>query len=318
MSVTASLGAGASPGAATYLRLLATAFFWGGTWVAGRVAVQEASPLAVASWRFLLAALALGGLLVVRQGWPRWTRREWGIVTALGASGIFLYNLCFLYGLQTIEAGRGALVVALTPAVIALADWRLFGTPMSPRKGLGIGLAMVGCLLVVTNGNPLALLAGAVGRGEWLILGCVVLWSAYTFIGRKPSARLTPLAATFGAALTGWAMLTLAALVDGSLFSLERLTWRGSASIAFLGFLGTAVAFTWYADGVHRIGATRAGIFINFVPVCAVLLGAVLLGERLGAAVIAGGLLVLAGVVVTNRARPSGGRPATPNKETST
>ena len=54
----------ASP--AVFVKLLLTAFFWGGTWIAGRVAVQEASPLAVASWRFFVATLALGALLALR------------------------------------------------------------------------------------------------------------------------------------------------------------------------------------------------------------------------------------------------------------
>lgn len=285
-----------------YLRLLAVALFWGGTWVAGRVAVGEASPLAVASWRFLLAALALGSLLVVRQGWPRWGRREWTLAFLLGASGIFLYNLCFLYGLKYIEAGRGALVVALTPAAIALADWWLHDAPMSGRKALGIAVAMLGCLLVVTRGDPLTLLSGGVGPGEILIVGCVVLWTAYTFYGRRATQVMTPLAATFGAALTGWAMLTVAALVDGSLFALDGVSWKGASSIVFLGLLGTAVAFTWYAAAVHKLGATKAGAFINLVPVFAVLLGTLLLDERLPGTVLAGGALVLAGVFLTNRA----------------
>lgn len=285
-----------------YLQLIAVALFWGGTWVAGRVAVGEASPLAVASWRFLLATLVLGGLLVVRQGWPRWNRRQWGLVLALGASGIFLYNVCFLYGLKHIEAGRGALVVALTPAVIALTDWLLHGARMTGRKGLGIVIAMLGCLLVVTKGDPLALLHGAVGLGELLIIGCVVLWTAYTFYGRSATKVMTPLAATFGAALTGWLMLTLAALFDGSLFTLGALSWKGMTSIVFLGLFGTAVAFTWYAAAVHQLGATRAGAFINLVPVFAVLLGALLLDERLPGSVLLGGALVMAGVVLTNRA----------------
>ena len=288
-----------------YLQLLAVAVFWGATWVAGRVAVGEASPLAVASWRFLLAALALGGLLVVRQGWPRWqcwNRQQWTLVCALGASGIFLYNVCFLYGLKHIEAGRGALVVALTPAVIALTDWLLHGAQMTVRKAAGILIAMLGCLLVVTKGDPGALIHGAVGLGEILIIGCVVLWTAYTFYGRSATKLMSPLAATFGAALTGWAMLTLAALVDGSLFALSALSWKGVSSIAFLGLLGTAIAFTWYAAGVHKIGATRAGAFINLVPVFAVLLGALLLDERLPGSVLLGGALVLTGVLITNRA----------------
>jgi drug/metabolite transporter (DMT)-like permease len=283
-----------------YLQLLAVALFWGGTWVAGRIAVGEASPLAVASWRFLLATLALGALLVVRQGWPRWGRREWTLVLALGTSGIFLYNICFLYGLKHIEAGRGALVVALTPAVIALTDWLLHGARMTARKGLGIVIAMLGCLLVVTKGDPSALLHGAVGLGELLIIGCVLMWTAYTFYGRSATKVMTPLAATFGAALTGWLMLTAAALLDGSLFALSALSWKGASSIAFLGLLGTAIAFTWYAAAVHQLGATKAGAFINLVPVCAVLLGALLLDERLPGSVLAGGALVMAGVTLTN------------------
>ena len=283
-----------------YFQLIAVALFWGGTWVAGRIAVGEASPLAVASWRFLLATVALGGLLVVRQGWPRWDRRQWTLVCALGASGIFLYNICFLYGLQHIEAGRGALVVALTPAVIALTDWLLHGARMNGRKALGIVIAMLGCLLVVTRGEPAALIHGAVGVGELLIIGCVILWTAYTFYGRSATRLMTPLAATFGAALTGWLMLTLAALVDGSLFALAALSWKGASSIAFLGLFGTAIAFTWYAAAVHRLGATRAGAFINLVPVFAVLLGALLLDERLPGSVLLGGVVVLAGVTLTN------------------
>lgn len=285
-----------------YLQLVAVAVFWGATWVAGRVAVSEASPLAVASWRFLLAALVLGGLLVVRQGWPRWNRREWTLVFALGVSGIFLYNVCFLYGLKHIEAGRGALVVALTPAVIALTDWLLHGARMTGRKALGIGIAMLGCLLVVTKGDPGALIHGAVGLGEVLIIGCVVLWTAYTFYGRSATKLMTPLAATFGAALTGWAMHTVAALIDGSLFALAGLSWKGASSIAFLGFFGTAIAFTWYAAAVHQLGATKAGAFINLVPVFAVLLGTLLLDERLPGTVLIGGALVMIGVIITNRA----------------
>jgi drug/metabolite transporter (DMT)-like permease len=286
----------------TYLKLVATALLWGATWIAARVAVSEASPLTVASWRFLLAALVLGTLVVIHEGRPRWSLKDWLTLAALGASGIFLYNLCFLYGMKMIEAGRGALVVALTPALVAASDWLLFGAPMSATKATGIGLAMFGCLLVITNGDPRLLLSGQVGLGEWLIIGCSVLWAVYTFVGRRGTRSLSPLAMTFGASLTGWLMLTVAALLQGSLFTLATITWHGWSAIAFLGLFGTALAFTWYAEAVQRIGATRSAAFINLVPVSAVILGAVLLDERLGVAVLSGGALVIAGVVITNHA----------------
>jgi drug/metabolite transporter (DMT)-like permease len=161
---------------------------------------------------------------------------------------------------------------------------------------------MFGCLLVVTNGNPSLLFAGQIGPGEWLIIGCSILWAVYTFIGRRGTCSLSPLAMTFGASLTGWLMLTVAALLDGSLFALGETTWRGWSAVAFLGLCGTALAFTWYAEGVQRIGATRSAAFINLVPVSAVVLAALLFDERLGIAVLAGGALVVAGVLITNRA----------------
>jgi drug/metabolite transporter (DMT)-like permease len=133
-----------------------------------------------------------------------------------------------------------------------------------------------------------------------------VLWAIYTFVGRRGTRSLSPLAMTFGASLTGWLMLTTAALLQGSLFSLAETTWRGWSAIVFLGLFGTALAFTWYAEAVQRIGATRSAAFINLVPVSAVILGAVLLDERLGVAVLAGGALVIAGVIITNQRLAAG------------
>lgn len=291
---------------ATTLKLLMTALFWGGTWVAGRVAVHEASPLAVASWRFFFAALLLGGLLIAREGWPRWSAREWLKVAALGLSGVFFYNVFFLYGLQHVEAGRGALVVAFIPAMIALADWLFFRLPMSPKKALGVTLALIGCLLVVTRGQPQRLFSGGVGFGEMLLLGTAVSWVAYTLISRHCSRHFSALALTFGGCLTGWLMLTAAALADGSLFALSATSWRGWSGIVFLGVFGTALAFTWYSQAIARIGTTKAAAFINLVPLFAVLLGALLLDERIGGAVLAGGALVMVGVFLTNRAANAG------------
>jgi drug/metabolite transporter (DMT)-like permease len=286
---------------ATTLKLLLTALFWGGTWVAGRVAVQEAAPFAVASWRFLIAAVVLGILLIRREGWPLWSPQHWLKMIALGLSGVFFYNVFFLYGLQRVEAGRGALVVAFIPAMIAIVDWLLFRLPMSPQKALGIVLSLLGCLLVVTRGQPMQLLAGEVGLGEWLLLGSAVSWVSYTLVSRHCSRQFSALALTFGGCFTGWLMLTAAALADGSLFALQAMSWRGGSGIVFLGLFGTAIAFTWYSEGIARIGTTKAAAFINLVPVFAVLLGTLLLDEWVGIPVLAGGALVMVGVFLTNK-----------------
>jgi drug/metabolite transporter (DMT)-like permease len=166
---------------------------------------------------------------------------------------------------------------------------------MTLRKFAGVTIALAGCLTVIGNGDPLALLQGEVGIGEWLIVGCALGWAAYTFIGRQATKTLSPIAATLYACLIGAAMLGAAAVVQGGI---EVRSWSGTvwASMLFLAIGGTALAYTWFADGVRRIGVARAAVFINLVPVFAVLQAAVLLDEHLGLAVLAGGLLVIAGV----------------------
>jgi drug/metabolite transporter (DMT)-like permease len=289
--------------ASTYLKLLLTMFVWGGTWVAARVVVQDVSPLAAACWRFLFASVSLLALVVLHRGHlPAISRRQVLQVIALGTSGIFLYNICFLIGMQTMAAGRGALVVALNPVMVTLGAWWLLDEVMSPAKALGSAIALTGCLTVIGNGSPLAPLAGEIGFGEWLILGCAVLWAAYTLIGRSTMRQLSPLVATAYASVAGWLMLLATTLASDPASLLPTYPLRAWTAIAFLGLLGTTLGFTWFNQAVKTIGATRASVFINLVPVAAVLQGAWLLDERLTPAVLLGGLLVLAGVGLTQRA----------------
>ena len=286
----------------TYVKLIAAMAMWGGTWIAGRIIAQELSaPLAVAALRFVLSGLAVGGFMLLAEGrlpFPA-SGRDWAWIWALGFFGIFLYGLCFFYGLQRIPAGRGALVVALNPAVIVIAAWLIGKERMTPRKAIGSLIAFAGCLTVIGNGDPLALFHGSVGLGEWLILGCVLSWAAYTLIGWQMQGRFSPLATTLYASLSGAVLLGLAALFQGEI---DPAAWSGRvwASMLFLAIFGTAIAYTWFTDAVHRLGAGHAAIFINLVPVFAVLQAAVLLDERLGLAVLAGGALVIAGVWLTS------------------
>lgn len=276
---------------------------WGGTWVAGRIIAQELSePLAVAAVRFLVAGLVLAAVaLFAGKGIPLPKNgREWSLIWGLGFFGIFLYGLCFFYGLQRIPAGHAALVVALNPVVVVLAAWLLGQERMNGRKFVGSAIALGGCLAVIGNGDPLALLHGNVGLGELLIVGCVLSWTAYTFIGRRATQMLAPLAVTLHASLVGAILLGLAALPIGNI---DPAAWslRVWGCMLFLAIFGTAIAYTWFTDAVRELGAGHASIFINLVPVFAVLQAALILDERLGLPVLFGGLLVIAGVWLTTQ-----------------
>jgi drug/metabolite transporter (DMT)-like permease len=266
------------------------------------VAQAVTTPIAAAAARFTLAALVLGAVLLAK-GEPIGAgslQRAWRPILGLALTGVFFYNLCFFYGLKHVEAGRGALVVALNPVVVATLAWWLGGERARPPAVLGAVLAFVGCLTVIGNGDPLALLAGRIGLGEVLLLGCVVCWTAYTFVGRRATRLVSALAATFWSCTFGAVLLWAAAFAAGGVdwAQWSPVVW---AVVAFLGVFGTAIGFTWYTDAVRVLGAARAAMFINLVPLAAVLMAAIALGETFAPSVALGGAAVLAGVWLTTR-----------------
>lgn len=285
-----------------YGKLLLTMALWGGTFIAGRLVVQEMGPFVAAFCRFAVATVSLVALTYAVEGsLPRPPRHLWLSLGLLGLTGIFAYNVFFFSGLQTVEAGRAALIIALNPMAIALGSVIFLKEPLSRTKLLGIGLSLVGAAFVISGGNPLGLLRGDIGRGEILILGCVVSWMSYTLLGKAVMRELSPFAATTYACGSGSLLLLGPAVATGlgrAMMASSPTTWLG---IAYLGILGSAVGFSWYYDGLRQLGPARAGVFINLVPVFAIVMAAVLLGEQPTPSLLAGGSLVLLGVAITNR-----------------
>lgn len=295
---------------AVYCKLAAVSMIWGGTFVAGRDLAGALSPLLLASLRFALASLALLGFMVA-AGIPlvRPGLRQFGHLAVLGFCGIFFYNLCFFFGLQQVSASRASLIVALNPAVIALGAWALFKERPSRRQLLGILLCLSGAALVICSRDPAALTSTAGGwQADLLILGCVLGWGLYSLLSRDLNQRLGPLQTVTYSILLGTLMLCSATWLRGEfdLSAIARLSPVQGLSLLYLGVLGSALAYIWYYDGLRRIGATRAGVFIALNPLTAVILGALLLGESLTLVMGLGGVLILGGIYQCNK--PLAGR----------
>lgn len=285
-----------------YLRLVLTMVFWGGTFVAGKVVAEELHPVTAAASRFLAASLILLTVTYLReQHLPRLNQRQWTAMLLLGLTGIFSYNILFFLGLQTVEAGRGAMIIAANPVVTTLLAVALFGERFNLSRSFGIFLSVIGALLVISQGDISLLLQGRIGTGELCMVGCVLSWSAYALVGKRMLAEVSPLTAVTCSCLTGTIMLLITALSIPEARDLSRVTWTGAGNIAYLAVLGTSLGFIWFYEGVQKLGAGRASLFVNLVPVSGVLCGILLLGERPEASLFIGGGLVLGGLLLINR-----------------
>ncbi|MGH8680749.1 MAG: DMT family transporter [Burkholderiales bacterium] len=304
MTATATLP-GAGP-LGLYAKLVLVAVFWGGMYTAGRILAQLLPHFTAATLRFAVASVILIALTRTRErALPRLDRRSAAAVLALSLTGVVLFNAFFFGSLERIGAGRGALIMALNPLGIAIGAWLFFDDRMTRVRWLGIGLALVGAAVVVSRGELATLVEGAIGLGELLMMGSALCWVAYTLIGRPVLAQMTPLGATTWAALIGTPMLAACAVLERPWVALAAMPADGWWAVAYLGVFGTVLAFLWFNEGVQRIGPTRAGVFINLVPVFGIAIGAFVLGEAVPASLVLGGLMVIAGVTLANQpARP--------------
>jgi drug/metabolite transporter (DMT)-like permease len=268
---------------------------WGLAPVATRAAVLHLSPLPLVVLRALIAGLVLlpwtAGVLrrldrpaVIRAG-------------CAGLLGMVGYNLPVALGVRWLPASTAALVLATEPVWI-LAMARLFlGERAARRAWIGAAVALAGVAVIA---GPDLLRAGPHGRtlaGLALVLLGTVLFGAYTIVLRPLSAACGAPAATAVSTVLGSApyLALTGFLSPHQLFAQPASAW---GSLIFLALGSTVVGMLLWNLSVARIGSTRAGLLLFLEPLVGVTGGLTLLGEHLFAGEIAGGLLVMTGVVI--------------------
>lgn len=297
-----------------YTRLVLTAIFWGGTFVAGRMIAHQVGPFSAAFLRFVTASAFLWGFVWKSpERLPKLTARQLFLLALLGLSGVFAYNFFFFSGLQSITAGRAALIIACNPAFIALFAACFFRERLTVVKVLGILLSVSGAAVIVSKGHPAVILEGRLGAGELYIFGCVASWVFYSLVGKMAMKELSPLLTVTYACTIGAFFLLFPALREGLAVHFSHYSIVVWAAILYLGFFGSALGFFWYYQGIKVLGPSRAGVFINIVPISSIVLAFFILHEALGKSLAFGALLVITGVYLTNRVpgRAEGGSRAT-------
>jgi len=284
-----------------YLKLLLTAIFWGGTFVAGRSLAQNVGPFSAAFFRFAVASVFLVFLTWKIEGkLPITKGSQIFSILLLGLTGVFCYNLFFFKGLKLIEAGRAAIIIANNPILIALFSAVFFKEKLNAVKIAGIVISVSGAMVAISRGNLAELLEGNLGWGEFYIFLCVASWVVFSLLGKAVMSGLSPLASVTCSSITGTLLLFIPAFREDLTHCMDY-SISDWGNILYLGFFGTVLGFVWFYEGIDQIGPTKAGLFINFVPISAILLAFLILGEPLTVSLLVGTILVTTGVYLTNR-----------------
>lgn len=287
----------------TYLLLLLTTLFWGGTAVAGKLVLQDIPPLTAGVLRYGITALLL--LLLFRSQlpspWALRTRDRWLLVW-IGIFGTFLNHTFFFLALSYAPAAHGALIPSTTSPI-----WTLL---LAARRGqervgalqiVGMGLCLAGVVLVV---HPARVLTGEglgvlLGDGLFLIGG--MAWGVYSYLSAMAMRRLSAVTTLVFGMGVGTLLLIPIALKERPWATVHLAHVSAWGALAFLVGACTLLALLWWNIALARVGAGRTAVFTNLVPLFGILFSWLLLGERLAPIQLLGGLLSVAGVVACQR-----------------
>jgi drug/metabolite transporter (DMT)-like permease len=224
------------------------------------------------------------------------TRGDWLTLAWLGLIGHFTYQVLFIGGLARTSVANSSLIIAASPVVIAVGSALVRGQRIGRLHWAGAVLSLAGIYLVVGRGAVL----GARGyTGDFMMFVAVLCWAAYT-IGAEPlMARHSPVGVTGLSLVFGTLFYVPFALPRIAAVHWTELSARTIGALLYAALLAMGVAYTiWYA-AVREIGSARTSVYSNLIPVVAMLIATLFLGEALGARQIAGAALVLAGVALT-------------------
>lgn len=285
-------------------KLFMTAVLWGGTFIAGKVVAKNMNAFEGAFLRFLIASVFLVLITWKKEGHlPELNRSQFFSLLLLGMTGIFTYNIFFFSGLSYIKAGRAATIIAINPIFIGLLSVYFFKEKLNISKLMGIFLSVTGAIIVISKGDLRSVIAGKIGMGEFYIFMCVASWVIYSLIGKKVMVRLSPLVSVTYSTLAGTLALAIPAFYKGLCLHLPSFSFSSWTSLFYLGFFGTVIGFLWYYEGIQKIGPMKASIFINFVPISAIILAYIILDEQISISLLIGAILVISGVMLTNISR---------------
>jgi drug/metabolite transporter (DMT)-like permease len=286
---------------AAYSALTVAAVVWGGSIVGQKWALGSFSAVETSVLR------GLGALAILI---PLWWRQEGAAVKFSRSDlasffwlglGVLGNHLLTLFGLRYISAAAAGVIIGASPAITAFLSSLILRDVPFHAVAAGCAVSFAGVALVSWRET-----SGMAGEQPWLggtlvVLG-LVSWALYTIGGRKIMERFTPL--TVNWTTLGFSILPQILLLptDQKLVvaGVDSVPVSGWLALGYLVVFATALGQQAWLYGVQGVGPSRAGIFINLIPVSALLLSAAILGDPIGVRELAGIGLILAGVWLVN------------------
>lgn len=280
-----------------YLLVILAEIFWGITFVAFKFANQSFRPISIVTFRLAASIFFLFGFALIFKKLNRIQRKDQSWFFLLALSEPFFYFLGEAFGLTRVTATVGAVIISTIPLIIPFASYYFFREKLTLMNYLGLGISFGGVLLVVLvkNGGLSADL-----KGVLLMFLAVLSAVAYTMIVKLMADSYNPITITAYQSLYGLIMfIPLFLFLELPHLDLRQVTTDSILAVAYLGVFGSGICFILITIGIRELGAARANIFGNLIPVVTAIVSFFVLREPMPMLKIFGMILVILGLFLS-------------------
>ena len=281
-----------------YWKPFAAVSFWGFSFVATKIALDELVPLTLILLRLFLGVIFLTSIAV-------YTKRDFS-VNLKSHGGILILALIAVFhlwiqvtGLQYTTAAKTGWIIGMTPVFMALLGLAVFKESLTLIKTSGILVAFFGLILLISHGD-LSSIDLISNKGDFLILGSSFTWAVYSIVNKKISLNYPPMMTILFLFLMMGIIISPFTINDASIQSVIHLTFKGWIAILFLGILCSGAAYVMWAQALKEMESTKVGAFLYFEPFVTVIAAWIVLNERITLLMILAGIIITIGVVLVN------------------
>ncbi len=272
---------------------------WGSAFIAGKVAVKDFEPATVAFLRFLGASILLFPIMwLIEKNRKKPTLKDYGLFAVIGLTGIAVYNICFFIATKHAPVIKSSLFIASNPVLIVLLSGLFLKETITKNHMIGMVIALTGVTFIITDGHLLSLFQYGFETIDFVLLGAVISWALYSVVGKVVLKKFSAVESTTYAVAFGTIFLFPFAYMETSWQDVLNANFSTWIAISHMSIFVTVVSFIMYYYGIKEVGAAKASIFINVMPVSAVLMATIFLGETFTLAQGIGAAFVLTGVYI--------------------
>ncbi len=286
-----------------FVLLLIATILWGGNFVIGRAVASEVSPFTLSFLRWCTALIVFLPIAwtPLKREWPI-LRKHVRIVFLMAFTGVASFNTLIYIALHYTTSINASLMNTSTPILIFILSFIFLKERLNRYQMVGTVISLIGVILIISKGSFSTLLQFSFNIGDIIVMIAVICWAIYSLMVKHYSNVLPGNSTFFVSIIIG--ILVLFPFFIYELFQpVSAISWSMTSifSILYTGIFASIIAFLCWNTGVIRLGANRAAIFLNFIPMFATIFAIVFIGESLQLFQLIGGAFVICGVYLSTR-----------------